>query len=377
MLRAFDTSRPARHVGISAALLVGATGLVWSGEHSWRQTADVDLATLDPVTLEATQAVPSSTVVRVRPSDFEAPVPSPPPGSVTLRLFDSPIAAGLALSQLTDPAPTNTLSPAVGDDSVPPVEEEDAVAEPAVSVTTNVELDFVVQPLATRYALSVRGRCAQPESDDGDNCKLTLKLNGSAVARLGFGEDPSLQTTLLDSAKLNPGGNKLRLEIEGESDLLLTHLTLMPISEKLELNIGTPEARPYLVRGFYPDEADGNRRAAWSSELTSVVALVLEPKSSAYELRLLAHAAPGIAPLGVKATLNGKALGSRDFGQGWGYYSYEVPSGVLRRGGNQLELVYPTQTRRKETEPGSSDSRLLSVRLERLWLAPKRLTAPN
>lgn len=374
MLRALDSSRPARNVGISLALVLGAGLLVWSGEHAWSQAPAADSTTLASVTLEA--AAPSSSVVRVRPSDFETPVPSPPPGSVTLRLFDSPIAAGLALSQLTQ-APTNTLSPSVGADVVPPAEDEDAVSEPAVSVSSSAELAFTLQPLAARYALGLRGRCAQPERDEGDNCEVALKLNGSPLARVKFSEDASLQTTLLDHSKLNPGGNRLRLEVEAESDVLLTHLTLMPISEKLELNVGTPEARPYLLSGFYADEADGNRRAAWSSELSSALALVVEPKASAYEVRLLAHAAPGIAPLAVKATLNGKPLGSRNFGQGWGYYSYEIPSGALRRGGNQLELIYPTATRRSETEPGSNDSRLLSVRLERLWLAPKRLTAPN
>jgi len=73
----------------------------------------------------------------------------------------------------------------------------------------------------------------------------------------------------------------------------------------------------------------------------------------------------------VTATLNGKPLGSRNFGQGWGYYNYVVPGGALRRGANQLELTYPTAARPKETEPGSTDARLLSVRLERLWLSPK------
>lgn len=365
MLRALDSSRPARLVGISLALALGAGLLVWSGERSWNQPADITPS--PPLTAESASAAPS--VVRVLPSDLVAP--TTPLGSVTLRLFDVPLAEGFVPSQLNDPTPTNTLSPALGTDTTPAAGGEDLASEPAVGFEGDVELELSVQPLATRYSLGLRGRCAQPETDEGDNCKVTLKLNGSAIARLGFSEDTSLQSTQQDYAHLNPGGNKLRLEVEAENDVLVSHLSLLPISEKLELNIGTLSARPYLVRGFYADETDGDRSAAWSSALSSVLALVVEPKPVEYELRLLAHAARGIAPLSVAATLNGKPLGSRNFGQGWGYYNYRVPKGTLQRGANQLELTYPTAARPKETEPGSGDTRLLSVRLERLWLGPK------
>ncbi|MEZ4375409.1 MAG: hypothetical protein R3B07_31650 [Polyangiaceae bacterium] len=157
----------------------------------------------------------------------------------------------------------------------------------------------------------------------------------------------------------------------GDSALELTHLTLMPLGRSIDLDIGTPSARPFLVQGFYDDESDGERTAAWSSGVRSVIALALDPEATnAYEVRITGHAIEGLAPLNVEARLNGKSIGTQKFGAGWGYYTYSVPASLLQKGTNLLELSYPTSVRPSETEPGSKDQRELAIRIEKIWVTP-------
>lgn len=347
-------------MAIAASTLLGAASLTWCGEHA-------AMTALGPA------PVPSVTV-RVRTSDYEASVPKPQPGSLTIDLTSAALSDGSHL-------PQRSFVPSA------PLPSE-ALGELSKSGDVAATFDVNLKPTAARYALSVRGRC-----EGAPRCPLTLRLGGEALGSVELRPEIDLFTLLLDQRYIIPQG-KLELEdghrgAAGKAQL--SHLALTPLGPRVELAVGTPEARPYLVSGFYPDEADGNRRAAWGAGERSRFALVLAPDDTDYQIQLVAHAVAGIAPLMVKATLESagepaaptpnagqptepsrreRSLGEQRVGPGWGYVTFRVPRGALVAGVSWLTLHYPTTAKPSETEPGSSDDRSLAVRYEWLRVSP-------
>ncbi len=351
---------------IGACYLAGALGTVCYGEYASTRPAPTEQVEVEVGGDAQQDSKPS--VGPVRQNAFQVPPPKEPAGSVTLRLYEAPLPNGVTMTQIgavEEPANVDT-------DSVAPPAQRASTAEPAsVLATSNVVYDLkAFQRKASEYVVAVRGRCAKAPGTP--SCRLRLTLNGGDLTVMSFSDSLSVQSRVIRSAQLNPQGNTIGLVSMGDSALELTHLSLMPLGYSAELNIGTPSARPYLVSGFYDDEADGNRRAAWSSGERSVIAIAIAPQAAnQYEVRITGHAIEALAPLNVEARLNGKPLGVQKFGAGWGYYTYQVPAGVLQKGTNLLELSYPTSVRPAETDPGSGDERELAVRLEKVWVTPK------
>ncbi len=351
-----DPRRQERAVAFAALTLLGAAALTFTGERA-------AMTALGPA------PVPSVSV-RVRSSDYEASAPKPPPGSLTIDLTTAPLTDGSHL-------PQRSFMPSA------PLPSE-ALAELTGSGDVLATFDVNLKPTAARYALSARGRC-----EGAPRCPLTLRLGGEALGSVELHPEIDLHTLLLDQRHIIPQG-KLELVSERRTapgKAQLSHLALSPLGPRVELAVGTPEARPYLVSGFYPDEADGNRRAAWGAGERSRFALVLAPDDTDYQIQLVAHAHAAVAPLMLKATLeragepatpsagkpkepSPRSLGEQRVGPGWGYVTFRVPRGALTTGVNQLTLHYPTTAKPSDTEPGSSDNRSLAVRYEWLRVSP-------
>ncbi|MCA9630854.1 MAG: hypothetical protein KC766_24475 [Myxococcales bacterium] len=362
--RPLDPWRQGRALTIGACYLAGALGTVCYGEIAATRPAPTEEVEVDVAGAPDSEAKPG--VGRVKQDAFLVPPPDAPAGSITRNLFESPLPNGVTLTQIGAREGGNTDT-----DGVAPVADPASAGEPAaVLADRTVVYDLkAFGRKAGEYVVAVRGRCNKPPG--APSCRLRLALNGSDLTVMSFSDSVSLQSRVIQSARLNPQGNGLGLLSMGDSSLELTHLSLMPLGPSLDLNVGTPSARPYLVAGFYDDESDGNRRAAWSSGERSVIALPIAPRPDrAYVVRITAHAVEALAPLTVEARLNGKPLGSEKFGAGWGYHSYPVPRGSLQSGANLLELSYPTTVQPAEVEPGSEDHRALAVRIEKVWVTP-------
>lgn len=349
---------------IGVSYLAGSVATICYGEYAATRPAPVEQ--LQEVESEGSP-LGKPTVGPVARDAFQVPPPSAPAGSQTLQLFGAPLPVGVTMTQIGGEVPPEDTDT----DSVAPALDELPSGEPAAVLAAQT-VSYDLKPLARKagqYVIAVRGRCNKPAGTP--SCRIKLTLNGSDLAVLTFSDSLSLQSRVIQSALLNPQGNTIGMLSQGDSALELTHLSLTPLGRSAELNVGAPSARPYLVQGFYDDEADGNRRAAWSSGERSVIALALDPEpTSPYEVRITGHAIEALVPLEVEGRINGRPLGKQKFGAGWGYHTYSVPSGVLQKGTNLLELSYPTSVRPAETEPGSKDQRQLAVRIEKVWLSP-------
>ncbi|MCA9644819.1 MAG: hypothetical protein KC492_29215 [Myxococcales bacterium] len=361
--RPLDPWRQGRALAIGLCYLGGTLATVSYGEYAATRPAPAEQVEVEVEGDAKPLGQPS--VARKNPTGVLAPS-APPPGSLTLRLFDAPLPGGVTMTQLgveAQPASADT-------DAIPSPVEESGGEPAAVLATPTVVYDLkALARKAGQYVLGLRGRCNKAPGTP--SCRVKLTLNGSDLATLSFSDSLSLQSRVIQSALLNPQGNALGLVSLGDSALELTHLTLMPLTPSIDLDVGTTSARPFLVDGFYDDESDGERSAAWSSGNRSVIALALDPEATnSYEVRITGHAIEGLAPLNVEARVNGKSIGSQKFGAGWGYYTYSVPPSVLQKGTNLLELSYPTSVRPAETEPGSKDQRQLAIRLEKIWVTP-------
>ncbi|MGE0324670.1 MAG: hypothetical protein AB7K71_07205 [Polyangiaceae bacterium] len=361
--RPLDPWRQGRALAIGACYLAGTLATVCYGEYAATRPAPTERVEVEVAGDATPLGKPTfgSSKPTVAPAAAHAPA-----GSLTLRLFDAPLPSGVTMTQLgvaEKPAAVDT-------DSVAPAVDESSGEPAAVLATGTVVYDLKsLARKAGQYVIGVRGRCNKPTGTP--SCRVKLALNGSDFATLSFSDSLSLQSRVIQSAMLNPQGNAVGLVSLGDSALEVTHLTLMPLGRSIDLDVGTPSARPFLVQGFYDDESDGERTAAWSSGVRSVIALALDPEATnAYEVRVTGHAIEGLAPLNVEARLNGRSIGTQKFGAGWGYYTYSVPANLLQKGTNLLELSYPTSVRPSETEPGSKDQRELAIRIEKIWVTP-------
>ncbi len=127
------------------------------------------------------------------------------------------------------------------------------------------------------------------------------------------------------------------------------------------MDVGTPEARAWLRKGWSRDEVGGGRTFAWSDGPESEVELFLAvPRDVPLTLRGEPYKALGVPPQEVSLVLNGEAVGQ--VFPGAQDSRVVLPERLLRAGTNRLVLRYAwTRSPWQETGGQADDRRRLAV----------------
>lgn len=129
------------------------------------------------------------------------------------------------------------------------------------------------------------------------------------------------------------------------------------------VDVGTPEARAWLRKGWAGDEAGGGRTFAWSDGAESEVELFLAvPRDVPLTLRGEPFQSPGMPPQEVSLVLNGEEAGRITVTPSGRESRVVLPERLLRAGTNRLVLRYAwTRSPWEETGGREGDRRRLGV----------------
>ncbi len=129
------------------------------------------------------------------------------------------------------------------------------------------------------------------------------------------------------------------------------------------VDVGTPEARAWLRKGWAGDERDGARTFAWSDGPESEVELFLAfARDVPLTLQGKPYPAPGAPAQEVSLVLNGKEAGRITVGPSGGESRTVLPERLLRPGTNRLVLRYAwTRSPWEESGGREGDHRHLAV----------------
>lgn len=129
------------------------------------------------------------------------------------------------------------------------------------------------------------------------------------------------------------------------------------------VDVGTPEARAWLRKGWSWDETDGGRTFAWSDGPESEVELFLtSPRDVPLTLRGKPYPASGAPVQEVSLVLNGEEAGRITVAPSGEASRAVLPERFLRAGTNRLVLRYAwTRSPREETGGRETDPRHLAV----------------
>jgi arylsulfatase A-like enzyme len=127
------------------------------------------------------------------------------------------------------------------------------------------------------------------------------------------------------------------------------------------VDVGTPEARAWLRKGWSWDETEGGRTFAWNDGPESEVDLLLtSPRDVPLTLRGRPYQFPGAPVQEVSLVLNGEEAGRMTLAPSGGESRVVLPERLLRPGTNRLVLRY-AWTRSPRQETGADDPRHLAV----------------
>jgi hypothetical protein len=130
-----------------------------------------------------------------------------------------------------------------------------------------------------------------------------------------------------------------------------------------------PASLPFLVgRGWYDPEAEGGvtlRRSRGNGSWIRVPIRELGDYEAVVRLR---SELPDV-PLRITFEVNREPVGSADVGAGWGEYRFPVPSRFLRRGLNDLGILYSTTPRQVRPEVAARNA---AVAVDWIAFSPAR-----
>jgi hypothetical protein len=139
---------------------------------------------------------------------------------------------------------------------------------------------------------------------------------------------------------------------------------------RLVLDIGTPDARAWLVAGFAADE-DNGRSFAW---VDGTAAAVLLPRRSGTAAEIALECQPNLptpaAGQTMSVALNGVVLGTVPLREGWQTVRVEAPARAWIVGANILDLAFSSAVSPLSLG-ASEDPRQLSVAFDRISVTPK------
>jgi O-antigen ligase len=155
-----------------------------------------------------------------------------------------------------------------------------------------------------------------------------------------------------------------------------------PLADHLALDIGTPDARPYLAYGWYSDELSGDKKTAfaWSQGSISKLYLPLFPNQDyLLRLRLLPFAYDTAPEQIVTISINDKYLQSNPIINSWTWQEVlvPIPAVSLYSTVNILNLEYKYSVAPKNVLPNNTDSREIAIACDSVIVTSHRVTEPQ
>jgi len=225
------------------------------------------------------------------------------------------------------------------------------------------KLHFELAASPSDYALSAILRVK-----GGNTATLHGSLDGRSLATWTLGSDWALYSAPIAREWLAVNAHALSLlasDLATGATVNVDSVALLPVADQVNIAIG-PRAAGHLIDGF--SKLEGS--TVWSSGLRSKVGAVLAPKATGYQLRVRGYALAALAPLDVKAAVNGTAVGKASFTAETEETLWDVPPQALRAGVNEIEFSYPKTAQPAGYNPKSKDTRELAIRYFKIALVP-------
>jgi phosphatidylinositol glycan class B len=205
--------------------------------------------------------------------------------------------------------------------------------------------------------------------------------NDQPVGHLDVPRQWDVRRLLIPASALHSGENRIRFEYEAPIRpaavnrrlrdqrplaVRFRQIELTPVITMSSLDLGTPEARPFLLDGWSGDERDGERNAVWTDGLRASVVLSLA-RITKPVLRLSAQGYTHALPVAVKVLLNGKLVGAFAAPDGWQDIAVPIPAASYSTAGELITFEFDHTLAPSDRDPQSHDARQLALRVDRIW----------
>lgn len=136
------------------------------------------------------------------------------------------------------------------------------------------------------------------------------------------------------------------------------------------LDLGASSARAHLLGGWLQDEVDEKGRTfVWASGHRAAFDFYLDrPRDVSLELRCWPLGHPGAPPQRITVSLNDRAVGFREIGEGEGTVAFALPAASTVAGDNVVALSFAWSRRPADVIPGNGDDRDLAVCVDEIRL---------
>jgi GPI mannosyltransferase 3 len=205
--------------------------------------------------------------------------------------------------------------------------------------------------------------------------------NDQLVGTIDVPREWAERSLLVTGSALRAGQNRIRFEYESAVRPALVNrqlsdqrqlavrfrqIELTPVAALASLDLGTSEARPFLVEGWSGDERDGERRAVWTNGSRASVVLSLAGIARPV-LRLSAQGYSHAMPIAVTVSLNGKVVGAFAAPDGWQDIAVPMPAQDYSTAGELITFDFDRTLSPLARDPQSRDERQLALRVDRIW----------
>jgi hypothetical protein len=243
------------------------------------------------------------------------------------------------------------------------LDQRNAVRTPATAA-----FQLHLSPSSGTYALATIART------DADKLPVGIRVNGKDADQWSVGSEWGMYSTVLDARTLKDGPNSVEFVLpelakDKTVSFVVDTLHVGPLQSRASADLGLPNPRGALIRGFYGREGEGQNAQSWSAGLRTQVGLLLKPLNSPYEVELIGAAFGPLAPLGVEAFVNGKSIGSVRVEQPQAYV-FRAPPDTFVTGFNLVELAYEKTAKPSEVDKTSKDMRDVALRITRVTAKP-------
>jgi GPI mannosyltransferase 3 len=212
--------------------------------------------------------------------------------------------------------------------------------------------------------------------------RMRVFANDTFVGTLNVPAKWATQRLVVPANALAKGKNRIRFEYEAAaspskvSRKLTDHrvlavrfrrIELAPMVAPSELDVGTVEAREFLLDGWSSNEHDGARSVVWSAGPRATAVLSLKGLKKPV-LHLSAQGYSQALPINVTVSLNGEKVGIFAAPDGWQDISVPLPTREHDTDGEIVAFEFDRTARPSDMNPQSDDNRDLALRVDRLWV---------
>lgn len=207
-------------------------------------------------------------------------------------------------------------------------------------------------------------------------------VNDQLVGTMQFQRRWSTERLIIPANILAKGRNRVRFDYEAtarpaavsrklrdqrELAVRFARIQLAAIPAARNIDLGTPQARPFLLQGWSGDERDGERTVVWSDGPSASAVLSFEGIRQPI-LRLSAHGYGQGLPINVGVTINGATITSFAAPDGWQELAIPLRGTDPLATGEIVTFHFDHTAKPSDTNPKSPDQRDLALRVDRLWV---------